>query len=96
MGLEGATGRSRGVGADGVPRHRSVPKLVIVSDHMPQRPLFLSAGCILFFPKVYLFILRERERERDKERGKERESQASSAPSAQSLMWGSNPRTVRP
>ena len=54
-------------------------------------------GCLI----VYLFMLRERERERlgtsrgGAEREGERESQAGSALSAQSLMEGSIPQTMR-
>ena len=38
---------------------------------------------------------RERERERERERGAESEAAPDSELSAQSLMWGLNPQTVR-
>ena len=56
---------------------------------------------ILFFNFIYLFWERKREWERactqlgEGQREGETESQADSAPSTQSLMWGSNSQTVR-
>ena len=60
----------------------------------PGAPLFLFFKCLL------IHFEKERERERDNEQGrgreKERESQAGSMLSAQNLMQGSIPQTVRP
>ena len=60
-----------------------------------SREIVDMKSVLFFFKFIYLFWEREREREREGERERERESQAGSGLWAQSLMWGSNPRTVR-
>ena len=59
--------------------------------------LLLPTWALFFFFNVCLFILRERDTESrgGADREGDTEAQAGSTPSAQSLTWGSNSRTVR-
>ena len=56
--------------------------------------LFIYLLTYLFIFK-FIYFERERMTRGGAEREGERESQAGSAPSVQSPMWGSNPRTVK-
>ena len=82
----------------------SMVSVVAIDQHGKWQLLLLCALLFnLFLKNVCLFISSQRSyargvgAEREKERAErgERESQAGSTLSAESQMWGSNPRTVR-